>query len=351
MDRNNLTAGSLRNTSGGSNATASNDDVGFYPNAEVAGWLLLVIGVGTVISNGIFLLTYCKVSSSSFHTPFNVYMLNLAITDFVTAIFTTPGNFALYALNKWVFSRAFCTVYLYGFWTWYSLSIQFHMLISLNRLWAVCFPMHYKTYHTKRLAALMCILTYIYAHIWTLTGLIPDDMYYRTENFRDCSLNLMAQSLWATLCDLILYVVPEVVVVGVYPIIGWKVAQRRKVRASARSKPGATLSAADGVRDRYLARPSASVGPQQRSRGRQNVPGSSTSQFKVLTYLVAATVIFWTPNLVYFAIASTSDYFDSTFYTITVVLLSINPLITPLTYPLASAVWREAFRSLLKPTG
>lgn len=109
------------------NATIAESDVGFYPNVEVAGWILLLVGVGTVVSNGIFLLVYWKNSGSSLHTPFNVYILTLAISDFAIAIFTTPGNFALFALNRWPFSRAFCTLYLYVYWNWYTLSIHYHI--------------------------------------------------------------------------------------------------------------------------------------------------------------------------------------------------------------------------------
>ncbi|GAU91571.1 hypothetical protein RvY_03799 [Ramazzottius varieornatus] len=343
----NLTARDTSNNCTQTNATIAESVVGYYPYAEVAGWILLAIGVGTVFSNAIFLLVYWRNSSSSLHTPFNVYVSNLAISDFVISIFTTPGNFALFALNRWPFSSAFCTLHLYVYWNWYTTSLQYHMLISLNRLWAICFPHHYRTHHTKRLAVSLCTATCLYAHVWTLIGLIPDALYYRTENERECSVNVELQPLWSALYLFTLYTFPEVVVIVVYPVISWKVAQRRKVKARNNPKSALSASGPGGTAAEGPVRQSVPVSQQGHLRGESRLSGPRTSHFKVLTYLVMANVIFWTPNGTYFVLASTMNFSNFSYYTFTLVLLSISPLITPLTYPLASKDWREAFKRLL----
>ena len=75
----------------------------------------------------------------------------------------------------------------------------------------------------------LCVGTWVYVHVFLLPGLVNDDLFYRA-NDGTCQVNNTAQRGWALTTQIVVYN-SAVIVTGVsYPVIWWKIRQRKKVR-------------------------------------------------------------------------------------------------------------------------
>ena len=95
-----------------------------------------------------------------------------------------------------------------------------HALITVNRLWAVLYPVHYRENHTRRVAIILCTVMWVYVTAFKLAVLIPDALYYRRpEATFQCALNRLQQMPLITAHQIIVYDVPTLLMILAYPIV------------------------------------------------------------------------------------------------------------------------------------
>lgn len=70
------------------------------------------------------------------HTPFNVYVVNLLLGNFLYSFLHSPAEIANSLYSVWPFSEAYCRFYLYMSYVFEAGIQQCHALITLNRMWA-----------------------------------------------------------------------------------------------------------------------------------------------------------------------------------------------------------------------
>lgn len=66
-----------------------------------------------------------------------------------------------------VLGKPACTVYNYKTML-ESVIMHSHLLIAINRMWAVIFPMHYRRHHSRRMAICQCVATWVYVSAYML---------------------------------------------------------------------------------------------------------------------------------------------------------------------------------------
>ncbi|OQV17911.1 hypothetical protein BV898_08040 [Hypsibius exemplaris] len=248
---------------------------------------------------------------------------------------------------------------------------------------ALFLPVSYRHYHTNTLAICMCVGCWVYVNVFKLPGLLQDDYIYRNDD-EDCSVNVTAQFSWALTSQIVMDD-SSVLVVGIsYPIIWWKMRQRRRVsinlanqqpradgvgdlpqRSSLPASSGAALNSDQGkIVDIKQADPTldesleaentgaAAVPQQQLHHHHHQLPsrrvGRSSQNFMVLTYLVVGVIFCWTPVVVAYTLAIVMGYYEYLHFTIASLLYYFNSLLDPIFFTMAMAPLRVTIYDMFK---
>ncbi|KAM9342329.1 trace amine-associated receptor 1-like [Pholidichthys leucotaenia] len=120
--------------------------------------LLSTISLLTVILN---LLVIISISNfRQLHTPTNILLLSLAVSDFLVGLLLVPAHIlektACWILGDFLCSLYYCMVYIIT-----SASIGDMVLISVDRYVAICDPLHYPTRVTERRVKLCVCLCWL----------------------------------------------------------------------------------------------------------------------------------------------------------------------------------------------
>ena len=121
-------------------------------------------------------------------------------------------------------------IILTGFQTWLGV----HFTITANRIWAICFPVHYRNHHSRKVALAInlclvsCALTAVSPYVFL------DMAYYRLPEFDNgCTVNPTAQWSYMIILQLIYYDVPILFPLAMYPLLCYKHFRRRQTGVGA----------------------------------------------------------------------------------------------------------------------
>ncbi|XP_055348524.1 uncharacterized protein LOC129595509 [Paramacrobiotus metropolitanus] len=240
------------------------------------------IGILQIFLNSAMLVAI--VIYKELRTSFAVYLAFLFFLNVIYAASAYPLEIIRqgYWGRYWLPSSV-CTVHMYLFWVMSAVPVHIHVLITLNRIWAMTFPVSYKNVHGEKVALLLCCIMTVYVHALCLPVVILDAMYYRLpEKENGCFLNTESQMVATTIISIISCDVPIVVVVGAYPFLYYKQARRGKKLTASASRTGASTNVTN------------KVGQSPRSTR----SSSLSHPFLVLTLLTVSVLILWTPNQV-----------------------------------------------------
>ncbi|OQV22649.1 hypothetical protein BV898_03474 [Hypsibius exemplaris] len=318
-------------------------------------FIFIILCIATLLLNSLVLLAFIR--NRNLRTPFNVYIISLVIADLLQACFDLP--FTVYSeLHPWTFSAAVRNG---------------HSLISVNRVWALLLPISYRHHHTHTVAVGLCLGSWVYVHIFLLPGLVMDDVVYRVDDAGGCMVNTTAQRDWALPTQVVVYN-SSVLIVGMsYPIIWWKVRQRRKVvdvaatknagegaktrtntvgtvgaisvrRTVANGETSSVKRSAGGLHDDRDSDPVEMTTHNRAVVGQANAPRKrirkSSQSFAVLTYLVLGVIFCWSPIMVYFTMAILNDYDSYWHLIIGTLLYYTNSVLDPVFFTMAMAPLR-----------
>ncbi|XP_055347687.1 fMet-Leu-Phe receptor-like [Paramacrobiotus metropolitanus] len=238
-----------------------------------------------IVLNGallIILTTSYSLRISTFH----VYVVNVTLANFLHAILVDPFSIITDIHGGvWIFSYAVCSFYQFSLWILSAAMQNAHALITLNRLWAIIFPIHYRQTHRRTTAVLLCIGMWICILIILLPGMIPDATYYRLLMDRDvCRVNSAGQVDWSITSHFLAYGLAEFIIVIAYPFIVYAHCRRKKT----------TGTSAPTTR----ALPSATAAGQLPSQNKTR----SSKRLHILTLLTVSVFICWTPGSVVYSI-------------------------------------------------
>ncbi|XP_055337119.1 lysophosphatidic acid receptor 6-like [Paramacrobiotus metropolitanus] len=279
-----------------------------------------LICVAVYILNGFLLYLFLR--RRYLRTVFSIYILTITISQILNAVFQNP---LLFVVRDYVVhgkGDTFCMVYLYLKQTIGTSLPSFHMLVALNRIWALCYPMSYRHRHTKKLAGVLCAGTWLFIHVVVVPGLFMEGLYFRTrQNNFLCTFSTGDPKMeyWSITVTITLSIVPEVVILLFYPFALWKRRQRRK-----KIKEITLRSSTDEAR------------------------GSTKSvhSFMVLTLLTVSTTVCWTPTNAYFV---AMKYFPNvTFMEAAVTLKLLHTAVDPVLFIVAWSDLRQAARDAVQ---
>ena len=338
------------NSSSGSNSTMSDG-----PNWSWTPCSTLFFQISAFCTNGSLLYLFVRVPSLL--TPFTIYIVNLLCANFLTTILFYTMELINELYSTWWMGYAMCTFYQYISWIFTDAMCNAHVLIALNRLWAVTFPLSYRRHHKKRFAVIVCVVMWIYLHICLLPGIIMDAMFYRLPmETNGCNLNTDAMKGWSRTMQILLYDVPEAIVLLVFPVVCYKTLYRFQPRivpaavkhSSVQSRAmviitnesinAPSVSNQNGVAGKKLIR---SLCCCDLTRSTGNHHGILALSLMTLTVLIC-----YSPDQIYFTVLIVFGVDIAGMYSIASIMYQIVAILDPIWFVVALPDLRAEFRRL-----
>ncbi|XP_055352321.1 melatonin receptor type 1B-like [Paramacrobiotus metropolitanus] len=255
-----------------------------------------------VLNTGVVLI---MLKDRSLHSSFNVYVLVLLCGNILYAVVDGPLKILTFATRWWLGNVA-CNVEVYCIQILASVILHTHVLISLNRLWALFWPVSYRQRHTTTVAWLICLGMVVYVHVFQLPAVIIDALYYRNLD-RGCFFNRAAQKTWATVQSVWFFHIPIFFVPACYPLLLWKQLSRRKTLK--RTGPTTDVSSMRGSRN---------------AASRRRTKGSRS--FIVTSLFTLGFAVSWMPSDLYYILVDWMPM--GQLETLRKVQTSMNPLLS-----------------------
>ncbi|KAL5011820.1 hypothetical protein ScPMuIL_010371 [Solemya velum] len=336
----------------------------YTPEKIVLAGVLTILDLVTFLGNLLVLLSFYfepKLRSQSF----NYYIFNLAITDFLVAVTAMTFYTIDTVLGYWPFGVAMC-----GVWIFFDFALTFASVftvvaISVDRLWSVTWPNHYRTHNTRRKTATLLVVVWICVFVLWTPPFIMDRL--RQDDPYRCIWEPSENQDFVLVVIVIGHYVPCTIMVGCYIKVSMAMMKLGKVsanrKAAVQPTPSAWSTATSRVFKTELSEvsqqqslPTASVTVPPNAEDQRptdtNRGGSSSSRerraFVTLSYILASYMVCWFPFYVLFDIyAWRPDLVPEGLYICWFWITYANSALNPVLYAFSSKDFRLAFKKVL----
>ncbi|OQV25513.1 hypothetical protein BV898_00453 [Hypsibius exemplaris] len=299
----------------------------------------IVTCISGIITNGTLL--YFLISSRTLRTSFNIYLINLFIANLICVSVLYPMDFLsnLHS-STWVLSNTACSAYLYVICVVEAGIYHSHLLIGMNRIWAVVHPMSYRSIHSARTACLICLSMWIYIHLVAAPEMILDTLYYRQPVASyGCFINVGVLGTYDFLAEILFFNLPHLVIVLAWPIVYVaKVRRERKHLLLIRKNAVEPVhTPGSGIPNSRTVRPELTNAPATVPAIPIRIRKQKSHGFFLLTLLTVSVIICWTPIDVYYLLRNQNDSFNVPLYLqMGEILFSLQTTLDPVIFAYAT---------------
>ncbi|XP_053548839.1 melanopsin [Bombina bombina] len=167
-----------------------------YPTADVPdhvhytiGAVILAVGITGMLGN--FLVIYAFSRSRSLRSPANMYIINLAITDFLMSVTQAPVFFATSLHKRWIFGEKGCELYAFCGALFGITSMITLMVISVDRYFVITRPLASIGKISKKRAAIILSGVWLYSLAWSLPPFFGWSAYVPEGLLTSCTWDYM----------------------------------------------------------------------------------------------------------------------------------------------------------------
>ncbi|XP_071396728.1 trace amine-associated receptor 13c-like [Centroberyx affinis] len=175
--------------------------------------LLSSVSLLTVVLN---LLVIISISHfRQLHTPTNLLLLSLAVSDFLVGLLLMPVEILLME-SCWFLGDLICAIFYYASFIIISASVGNMVLISVDRYVAICDPLRYPTKITQRRIKICVCLCWVCSVFYG--SLIQKDLLKQPGRYNSCAGEcVVVISYIAGAVDLVMnFIVPITVIIVLY---------------------------------------------------------------------------------------------------------------------------------------
>ncbi|XP_055330403.1 uncharacterized protein LOC129582814 [Paramacrobiotus metropolitanus] len=268
-------------------------------------------------------------SFASYLTALLIFNALVSIHGFLNVV---KSRYPVYMRNQ-----RLCDFRLYVSWVITGIPLNLHILITINRIWAIAFPVSYRNRHSPRLAWLLVASVVVYVHVVCLPGVLLDVLYYRMPPEKGCSINSLAMPRWNQMAMLLIYEFP-IVFIGISWI--YLLAKQRRQRNTVAAITMATVATNNDGSNPHEHAHSGKV----RSKRRRFTRG-----FIVFSTLTLSALLCWTPYETYYVIWAFVDLneTDRRFIMLCLGLYLIQPVLDPILIVLTMPDLRWTIKGIL----
>ncbi|XP_071382495.1 trace amine-associated receptor 1-like [Centroberyx affinis] len=279
-----------------------------YPlSVRVSLYLLLgVMVVLTVCGNVLVVMSVAQFKQ--LHTPTNYLILSLAVSDLLLGLLVMFPSMIRCVETCWYFGDVFCKVYNSADVLLCTASILNLSFISIDRYYAVCQPLLYRSRITVNAVLIMILVS------WSVSAVVGFGMIFLKLNILGVEeFYYIHVALSSTVSSVLSFYIPGVIMLGIYLKI-FLVAQRqvRSIHNTRTSDP------------------------------------SQTKATKTLAIIMGAFLSFWTPFFVCNIIDPFISYSTPPALFETLLWVGyLNSTVNPLVYAFFYSWFRKAFRVII----
>ncbi|XP_006013069.1 trace amine-associated receptor 13c-like [Latimeria chalumnae] len=185
--------------------------------------LLYILFLGAILITicGILVVIISISHFKQLHSPTNLLILSLAMTDLLLGLLVMPFSTIHSVETCWYFGNTFCLLHSSFDMLLTSVSIYHLIFIAVDRYYAVCEPLLYSTKITIPVAGVFVTISWVISIIYTYGLLYSKANIAGMENYISSiscqgSCILLYNKLWGTLDSLLAFFIPCSVMIGLY---------------------------------------------------------------------------------------------------------------------------------------
>ncbi|XP_063074194.1 melanopsin-A-like [Engraulis encrasicolus] len=163
-----------------------------FPTVEVPdhahytiGAVVLAVGITGMVGNFLVMFAFCK--SKVLRTPSNMFIINLAITDFLMCITQTPTFFVNSMHKRWIFGEKACELYAFCGALFGICSMITLMVIAVDRYFVITRPLASIGKMSRKRALGFMAVSWFYSMIWSLPPFFGWSAYVPEGLMTSCS--------------------------------------------------------------------------------------------------------------------------------------------------------------------
>ncbi|XP_045882086.1 melanopsin isoform X1 [Meles meles] len=165
------------------------------------GTVILLVGLTGMLGNLMVIYTFCRSTSlqlptlcrtRGLRTPSNMFIINLAVSDFFMSFTQAPVFFISSLHKRWFFGEAGCEFYAFCGAVFGITSMITLMAIALDRYLVITHPLAAIGVVSKRRAALVLVGVWLYALAWSLPPFFGWSAYVPEGLLTSCSWDYMS---------------------------------------------------------------------------------------------------------------------------------------------------------------
>ncbi|XP_065223915.1 orexin/Hypocretin receptor type 1-like [Planococcus citri] len=179
-------------------------------------WVLIAMHVITFIVGlvGNALVCIAVYKNRGMRNVTNYFIVNLAVADFMVILFCLPPTVVWDVTETWFMGTLLCKIVVYFQTVSVAVSVLTLTFISIDRWYAICFPLKFKSTTNRAKVSIICIwivsLSADIPELVVLTTIRRQDIPIHTQFFTQCTADwsIAAENFYLTGKILLLYVFP-----------------------------------------------------------------------------------------------------------------------------------------------
>ncbi|XP_067996128.1 melanopsin isoform X1 [Melanerpes formicivorus] len=172
------------------------DVPGAFPTVDIPdhahytiGVVILIVGITGALGNFLIIYAFCR--SRSLQTPANIFIINLAISDFLMSITQSPVFFTNSLHKRWIFGEKGCELYAFCGALFGITSMITLMVIALDRYFVITKPLPSVGVTSKKKALIILVGVWLYSLAWSLPPFFGWSAYVPEGLLTSCSWDYM----------------------------------------------------------------------------------------------------------------------------------------------------------------
>ncbi|XP_055332186.1 D(1A) dopamine receptor-like [Paramacrobiotus metropolitanus] len=240
--------------------------------------------------------------------PFSVYQMHLTLVNVLCVLLHDPLHIMAVVDGIWWMGDISCNIYQYSVHIIWPATTHTHLLISVNRIWAMLFPFSYRRVHSATVAVVLCLVMWLYLHALLLPRNILDALYYRRPVLENgCNMNVAPQRTLSIVLQFICFDMPAIIIIGSYPYVFLKhLSHRAGSTTKVKKTESRNCVPVNTNLISPMAAPTSITGREEKDVAKASTSpiktGRQTHGFLVLSLLTVSVLICWAPLLTYYSI-------------------------------------------------